>query len=68
MTNLAANANLSANINEAKKEIPRIINLATVTILTDAEIKYLMLVKLAASQKSAKLKIKLLLIMLCIIT
>ena len=64
MTNFAANANLNANINEVKKEIPRIINLATGTILADAEIKYLMLVKLAASQKSAKLKIKLLLIML----
>ena len=64
MTNFAANANLNANINEVKKEIPLIINLATGTILADAEIKYLMLVKLAASQKSAKLKIKLLLIML----
>ena len=57
ITNLATNASLNAKINEVKGETPNITNLATTTALTAVEnkIPYFQL---------AKLKIKLLLIMI----
>ena len=44
ITKLATNATLNAKINEDKNEIPSITNLATTTVLTAVENKYLMLI------------------------